>query len=295
MGANAMPSLQDLVAEPGSNRAVYFDAELSDRPLTLWSARPKRYDTSQAILFVFHGAARNGSEYRDFWLSLVDEADILVIAPEFSAEHYPGVGWFNHGNLLTEQGQLNSRNQWTYAVPERLFIALRKAVITRCGFYGLFGHSAGGQFVHRAMALGFRKSVVVAITANAGTYAMPNLAIPFPYGLGGVGLDDAAMRGFLSSHLTVMVGADDVDATSPLFPKEAEAMLQGATRFERAHQYLAEARAYADRLGVHCAWTGVDVVGVGHDGGRISAAAAPIVGAALHAAAICERQFEIAR
>ena len=284
-----MTGLQDLVAQAGGNKALYHDAAWPDRPLTLWSARPKQYDASQPVLFVFHGAARNGTEYRDYWLPLVDEADILVVAPEFSAEHYPGVEWFNFGNLRDQHGEPNPRQQWTYGVMERLFSSLRVAAITHGGFYGLFGHSAGGQFVHRAMALGFRKNVLVAVTANAGTYSMPDLAIPFPYGLGGVGLDEASLREFLSFRLTVMAGTDDVDTSGPMFPKELEAMRQGATRFERAHRYLAEARACADRLDLHCAWTGVDVEGVGHDGPRISAAAAPIVGAALHGAALYER------
>src|SRR5713226_2166159 len=102
-----MTGLQDLVAQAGGNKSLYYDAAWPDRPLTLWSARPKQYDASQPVLFVFHGAARNGSDYRDHWLPLVDEADILVVAMEFSAEHYPGVEWFNFGNLRDQNGQPN--------------------------------------------------------------------------------------------------------------------------------------------------------------------------------------------
>ena len=35
--------------------------------------------------------------------------------------------------------------------------------------FGLFGHSAGGQFVHRMLSFGFRDCVAVAVSANAGT------------------------------------------------------------------------------------------------------------------------------
>ena len=41
-------------------------------------------------------------------------------------------------------------------------------------------HSAGGQFVHRMISLGFRDRVAVAATANAGTYAMPDPGVAFP-------------------------------------------------------------------------------------------------------------------
>jgi hypothetical protein len=60
-------------------------------------------------------------------------------------------------------------------------------------------------------------------------------------------------------------------------------MGQGATRHERAHNYVRNARASAAALGTRCAWTVIDVPGVGHDGARMSAAAAPILAAALHA------------
>jgi hypothetical protein len=36
-------------------------------------------------------------------------------------------------------------------------------------------------------------------------------------------------------------------------------------------------------LGARCAWTVIDVPGVGHDGHRMSIAAAPVIAAALHA------------
>ena len=51
----------------------------------------------------------------------------------------------------------------------------------------LFGHSAGGQFVHRMLSFGFRDRVAVAVSANAGTYAMPDLSTPWPFGLGETG------------------------------------------------------------------------------------------------------------
>jgi hypothetical protein len=60
-------------------------------------------------------------------------------------------------------------------------------------------------------------------------------------------------------------------------------MRQGATRYERAHNYVRSGHAAAAALQIGCAWTVIDVPGVGHDGERMSAAAAPIVSAAMHA------------
>jgi len=80
-----------------------------------------------------------------------------------------------------------------------------------------------------------------------------------------------------------MAGTADTDSGGEHFPREPEAMRQGTNRYERAHAYIATARRQARRLGLHCAWTIVDVPGVAHDGELMSAAAAPILSAALHA------------
>jgi hypothetical protein len=205
-----------------------------------------------------------------------------VIVPEFPNEAFPGSAWYNFGNRETQDGIPKPRPQWTYNTDGQVFAALCAQGLTRRTRYGVWGHSAGGQFVHRAMSLGFRDRVAAAVTANAGTYAMPDTAIDFPYGLGATGTDEAALRALLGFRLTVMAGTGDIVTDNEHFPKDPPAMAQGGTRYARAHRYIAVARAQAERLGMPCAWTIVDVPGVGHDGQRMSIAAAPILSAALH-------------
>jgi len=278
--------LGSLVARAGANDVLYEDVCLPGRPLFLRSACPQNFSPSTPVLFVHHGDLRNGGEFRDFWRPLVDEAQLLVITPEFSSTVYPGTGWYNLGNRVDADGRVKPREEWTYGVPGRLFVALRTQGITRCRRYGLFGHSSGGQFVHRMISLGFRGAVAAAATANAGTYTMPNLDVAFPYGLGGTELDDAALRALLAFRLTVFAGTADVDAASPHFPNDVAAMRQGPTRFTRAHAYIAAARDAAKRYGGPCAWTIIDVADIGHDGRHMSEAAAPVLAAALHAAEV---------
>ena len=54
------------------------------------SACPRNVSPRTPVLFVHHGDMRNGGEFRDFWLPLVDEAQLLAIAMEFSSTMYPG-------------------------------------------------------------------------------------------------------------------------------------------------------------------------------------------------------------
>jgi hypothetical protein len=275
--------LRGLVAQAGANDAWYEDAFLPGRPVRLWSARPKTYAAKTPLLFVHHGDLRNGGEFRNSWLPLVDEIRILVIAPEFSATAYQGPEWYTLGNRVDAEGRKRPREQWTYGVPQRIFAALGQQGITARSRYGLFGHSSGGQFVHRAISLGFRNDVAAAATANAGTYAMPSFDVDFPYGLANAEIDEAALRALLAFRLTIFAGTADIDMTADHFPREAAAMRQGPTRYARAHAYLAAARDMARKLKVSCAWTLIEVPDVGHDGGKMSAAAAAAVAAELYA------------
>jgi len=277
-----MMDVRALVANAGPNDLPFEDPALPGHEMVLRSARPRQFSTRTPVLFVHHGVNRNGGDYRDFWLPLVDEADVLVIAPEFPQTWFPGSAWYNFGNRVDAQGVAKPRAQWTYGLDGRVFGLLRAAGVTEVVDYGMFGHSAGGQFVHRALSLGFRDHVRAAVSANAGTYAMPDLSVAFPFGLGETGLGRDGLAAALAFPLTVMAGTEDVDTASAHFPKEPAAMLQGATRYARAQNYVRAAHAAAALIGCACAWRIIDVPGVDHDGERMSAAAAPVLSAALH-------------
>ena len=276
--------LPRLVDRPGAHTLTYQDPAFPDRPLLLHSARPHDFSANTPVLIVHHGVGRNGGDYRDYWLRVVDEAGILAIAIEFTEEAFPDYLRYHFGNLHDESGTPNPREQWTYGIDERLFDALRDQGVTRRQSFGLFGHSAGGQFVHRMLSFGYRGRVAVAVSANAGTYAMPDLEVAWPFGLGRTEVDPEALRALLEFPITVMAGTKDTSTTGRFFPKGPRSMRQGATRHERAHNYVRRGHAAAVALGAQCAWRVIDVPDVGHDGRRMSVAAAPIVAAALHGA-----------
>jgi hypothetical protein len=132
------------------------------------------------------------------------------------------------------------------------------------------------------LSFGYRDSVAVAVSANAGTYAMPDLTTPWPFGLGHTVVDNRALRALLGFPITVMAGTEDVQTTGQFFPKGPRSMRQGANRYERAHNYVRAGHAAATALQTTCAWTIIDVPGVGHDGRGMSAAAARVVATAIN-------------
>ena len=276
-----MSDLTALVAGPGAHSLDYHDPVFPDRTLRLHSACPAGYTADTTLVFVHHGVGRNGRDYRDYWAAHVDAHGLLAISVEFPEATFPEYLWYNFGNLHNEAGARQPREQWTFGIVPRLFAALRAQGVTTLAKYGQFGHSAGGQFVHRMLSFGYREQVAIAISANAGTYAMPDLDIPWPFGLGEMDLDDTALRTLVQFPITVMAGTADTKTTGKFFPKGPRSMRQGPTRWHRAHVYLAQGRAVAARLGTDCKWRVIDVENVGHDGRRMSDAAAPVIAAAL--------------
>jgi poly(3-hydroxybutyrate) depolymerase len=277
------PDLRELVALAGANSLAWHDISFPGQTLFLHAARPRNYTPRTPLLFVHHGVGRNGADYRDYWLPLAEDFGVLAIAIEFPEESFPDYLRYHFGNMRNEDGSANPRDKWTYSIVPRLFDTLRQAGVTERERYGVFGHSAGGQFVHRMLSFGFRDRVAVAVSANAGTYAMPDLTVPWPFGLGETELTPASLAELLSFPITVMAGTNDTKTTGRYFPKGPRSMRQGETRYHRAHNYVRLGQAAAEALGAHCGWTVIDVPDVGHDGQGMSIAAAPVIAAALHA------------
>lgn len=272
-----MIDLSPLVDRAGAHSIAYFDPGFPDRRLVLHSARPTDWNPGSPVLFVHHGVGRNGKDYRDYWLPHVNPGSFLVIAIEFPQTSFPEYLWYNFGNLHDADGHPNARQQWTFGIGPRLFNDLRDQGITTSSRYGLFGHSAGGQFVHRMLSFGYRDNVAVAVSANAGTYAMPNLSIDWPWGLGATDVTSNDLKALLGFPLTIMAGTEDTKTTGRFFPKGLKSMRQGPTRYARAHAYWQAGQEAATALGVPLAWRVIDVPGIGHDGHRMSDAAAPVI------------------
>lgn len=262
----------------------YQDPAFPGQTLILHSAGPDRHRPDTPVLFVHHGVARNGRDYRDYWIDHARDLDLFVVSIEFPEATFPAYLWYNFGNLHAKDGTANPREAWSFGIIPRLFDAMRAQGITTRERYGQFGHSAGGQLVHRMLSFGYRGRVAIAVSANAGTYAMPDLDIPWPFGLGETEVTPDRLREILAFPITVMAGTEDTKTTGRFFPKGPRSNRQGATRYERAHNYLRAGQQAAEALGVTCAWRVIDVVGVGHQGRGMSDAAAPLIAERLHAA-----------
>lgn len=249
-----------------------------------WQAIPVETYTPAAcaqkpcpLLIVIHGAGRNAANSRDYWIEAADRYGVLVAAPRFDKERFSG-RLFQQGNVRGEP----DRSKWTFGVVERLFDAARAAGRAEGTSYKLFGHSAGGQFVHRMALLMPEARFSRAVVANAGYYTRPVDAaaaggFAYPYSLGGTPATDASLRAALGKPVTVMLGDRDSDPAHRQLNTSRGAEEQGATRFERGQHFMADIRAEAARLGLTPQWREIVVPGVAHQQKRMARAAAPLL------------------
>ncbi len=258
----------------GRSALPFTDRQHPDRPLAVNFYRPARHRPSDPVVVVQHGMMRNGDEYRDFWIEAAEKHNLLIVAPTFPNAEFPGAEGYNNGLLVADDGSFAPRGQWLYAVPARILEALRAGGAIERPPVRIFGHSAGGQFVHRMLATLGLDPFEAAIVGNPGWYTLPTLERFFPEGLGGLGLDEEAVIRWLASPMVILAGEQDIATDDPNLPAQPEALAQGPHRFARAAFMLDQARNEARRRGSPCNWRLVPVPGVGHDGAAMSRAAA---------------------
>lgn len=239
-------------------------------PITLHCYRPEGVALDAPVVLVQHGVLRNGADYRDFWMPAADRHGLQIIAPTFCSEHWPGVECYNNGSVWAEGGRVRDRAYWSYQAMLNLAQQLRDGAIVRGQPLYVFGHSAGGQFVHRLVSTLGADGFAGVVAANPGWYTLPNAALTFPEGLAGIGLPDTALARLLQTPLVILAGDCDTDTDDPHLPQEPAALRQGPHRFARARHYYAAGLAAAQHLGVPLAWRLHEVAGIGHDGEAMS-------------------------
>ncbi len=237
-----------------------------------WAAGSDEVAMSR-VLFVMHGTNRNASDYRDAWAPLVEGHDVVVLAPEFSNDAYPGAEEYNLGGMRGGDGDERPRSQWAFTSIETVFDAWLRETSSTKDVYDMFGHSAGAQFTHRFALYMTDTRLRRAAAANAGWYTMPDESVEFPYGLDGG--PDVDLKKFLARDLLVLLGGQDVENENLRSDDGANA--QGDTRIERGFSFYNAGRSAASDAGVSLGWS-LDVVpDAGHDYVAMSRAAAGLL------------------
>ncbi len=286
--ATVAPTRAELLA--GAGEYQFHNAD-TGQPVQVYYFKPDGYSADTPVVVLLHGIKRNAQEYRDGWIDIARRRKLLVLAPLFSRETYPGANGYNLGNVFHAESQeeitgkakpagLNLPRQWSFAVPDAVFADFARREITAQGGYTLYGHGAGAQFAHRYALFRPHSQACRIIVANSGWYTYPDRSIGWPYGLGQVpGMSDAQIDAFLGAPLLLMLGDADLRREGGVMRKTDGAQAQGPDRKTRGERFYAQARELAQQHGLELAWELRHVPDAGHSNKQMAAEAAAHVAA----------------
>jgi len=242
------------------------DAAAMHASIRVFFFRPKSSVRDARIVVAMHGLDRAASNFRDVLVEQAERTGQIVLVPEFDATQFPDVYAYNYGNVRPPPPNetVFPRDLWNFGIIDRLFEHVRTSVGSDRETFGLFGNSAGAQFVLRYLALTEATAVDAAVAANSGWYMLPDLAVDYPVGMGGLDLDESYLRRYLGRRLIVLLGEADTDRFALDLPRSETAMAQGPHRLARGVWHFEHCRQVADQLGGRFGWELEIVSGAGH-------------------------------
>lgn len=229
------------------------------------------------------GGGRNGDGYRDKWIKSAEKYNILILSPSYSDENYPGFQNYNLGGTVLTNSSMKvgeieysqDPEKWIFNDFDRLFEIVKDAVGSTEETYDIFGHSAGGQIVHRFILFHPDSKVNRALAANSGWYTTVDFEMNFPYGLKESPVTQEELVSSMKKNLVVFLGAlDDENETNGHLRTGKEVNKQGPGRVQRGSYFFRTAQAEAQGLNYDFNWQKYIVPSVGHSSTKMSAAAA---------------------
>jgi Poly(3-hydroxybutyrate) depolymerase len=268
---------KEILFTTGTGEVGYICGEpFEGDSLTIFYHIPEGDIATMPVQIVMHGMNRNGDGYRDAWIEKADEYGFAVIVPTFTEDKFPELV-YQQGNVKNEDGSLNPKEKFIYVMVDRVFDYFIDHSESKAKTYNIYGHSAGGQFVHRFLLFNDTPKVNVAVAANPGWYTFPTDTIDYPYGIGDAestyGLDIPA---FYAKEMTILLGDADTLRTSNL-RQTPEADAQGMYRLARGENFYAFCKADAERRGVAFNWKKAYVQGSNHSNKKMAPLAADII------------------
>ena len=247
------------------------------KTMDVWTYQPSNYNASSRVLIVIHGARRNAKTYMSSWIDAAEKHNVLLIAPRFTKRAWPKSRNFNLARLMDKKKRLRPISKTAFATVERIFDAMIIRYRNRQTAYYLYGHSAGGQFVHRMVMFHTTARIKAAVAANAGWYTMPTNLVNFPYGLGNTGLSGSYLKPAFARSLMILHGQDDDDPDHSSLRRNKRADRQGKHRLARGRTYFAQAKRQAAWLGYPFRWQLLELPGVEHNHRQTIPAAAKLL------------------
>ncbi|MEM7515699.1 MAG: alpha/beta hydrolase [Planctomycetota bacterium] len=279
--SGSRPSLPETLRDwPPVGRYTFERDSLPD--LRVFFTVPKGSDSRTPILIVVPGALRNAKSYRDEWRHLSEANRFITLVLEGTREDYPTEYEYNAGGVLTPEGELTDPKNWLFHAIEPLFDDFKARYGSERKRYSLYGHSAGGGFVHRFMLFVPQARVDSAVAANPAFFTIPSTPkdsqpAPYPFGCHGAGLPQGAIALWFNRPLTILLGERDTGPRTKPLSNGPLARAQGPSVYARGLQFYRSALAVAAEQDLALRWQLNVVPFVGHSNVHMASHAVPLL------------------
>ena len=269
-----------------------------EKTIRIYYHKPKSFTPDSPILLVIPGSGRDADEYRDSWTEASEKYGVLILSPQYTEEDYD-YGGYHLGGLLYNMNlkssvkyqensnlvyldedkfsyKINSNpEEWIFNDFDRIFDLVINALESAQTSFDIFGHSAGGQILHRLALFHPHSKARRILASNSGSYTLPDFTLKIPFGLKGTGLDPQNLKQSFENELVIFLGEqDNENETGGLLLRSATTDQQGLHRLERGMFFYREAKLKAEEMNSPFYWKLEVVPGVGHDFRKMGAAAA---------------------
>lgn len=291
--------LNDIQLQPGSST---FEIEgglgREDQTIKVFYHQPKSFSKHSKILLVIPGAGRNGDSYRDAWVEESEKYDVLILSPMYTEKDYPFTDYHlgglirntnlrsaityveNSNQVELDEGQLEfelntASQQWIFGDFDRIFDLVVAATQSEQTEYDIFGHSAGGQILHRFTIFQPKSKARYILAGNSGFYTLPSADGRLPFGTEGMDITEPRLKMAFSKRLVLFLGElDNAAEQGGTLLRSPSADKQGLHRLARGMYFYETCKNIAQRLGLPYEWQIEVVPQVGHDHQKMGDAAA---------------------
>lgn len=292
-------SSQNIQIDEGSGSfQIRGGAGHEDDLITIYYHKPKNMSSNTKILMVIPGSGRNGDSYRDSWIETSEKHNILILSPSYPEKDYPygdyhlggivkdlnltkGITFKKNSNqVLMDEDKVEfsinkDANQWIFNDFDRFFTIAKKATKSKQRKYDMFGHSAGGQILHRFALMSPNSKANRILASNAGSYTSTDKNTNFPFGIKNIDISKKSLKKAFQKNLVLFLGElDNASETGGRILRSKTADKQGTHRLARGNYFYNHSAETAKNLNMKFNWKLVVIPDVGHNQKEMAKAAA---------------------
>ena len=254
-----------------SGKFLIEGGKTKNQPILIHYHKPRTISPNTKAIIVLPGAGRNGRDYMESWMEHSEKYDLLVIVPTYLENHYPEfwsynlAGMISDVNLNDESFSINNNPQdWIFRDFDRIYKLIQSKLSLNSEKYDMFGHSAGGQILHRLAIFNSKNNADRIVAANSGWYSIPTNSENFPYGLNNIKIAEENLD--FSSNLIVLLGElDNEHETRGHLRHSPEVDKQGMHRLSRGKYFFEQSMHVAKNYDKQFNWKLKIAPNIGHD------------------------------